>query len=149
MDGADGPATDSVTGGGSTARSLTGSPSDDRCDAPSPARPRRVPDETAAARPSPPRALRAVAASRNQVVRNQVVQSALSPVHGAEGDDAASARGARGTHPAAPGGRGAAKVAIVGAGRVGTTLAYTCLVRGVGKSSALYGRDPERLRAEV
>ena len=73
--------------------------------------------------PSPPRALRAVAASRNQVVRNQVVQSALSPVHGAEGDDAASARGARGTHPAAPGGRGTAKVAIVGAGRVGTTLA--------------------------
>jgi L-lactate dehydrogenase len=32
---------------------------------------------------------------------------------------------------------------------VGTTLAYTCLVRGVGKSIALYGRDPERLRAEV
>jgi malate/lactate dehydrogenase len=40
-------------------------------------------------------------------------------------------------------------VAIVGAERVGTTLAYTCLVRGVGKSIALYGRDPERVRAEV
>ena len=72
-----------------------------------------------------------------------------SPVHGAEGTDVDSVRGTRGTHPAAPGDRGTAKVAIVGAGRVGTTLAYTCLVRGVGKSIALYGRDPERLRAEV
>jgi len=78
-----------------------------------------------------------------------VVQPALSPVHGAEGADAANVRGARGTPPAAPGGHGTAKVAIVGAGRVGTTLAYTCLVKGVGKSIALYGRDPERLRAEV
>jgi L-lactate dehydrogenase len=74
---------------------------------------------------------------------------ALSPLHGAEGDDAVSARGARGAHLAAPGGRGTAKVAIVGAGRVGTTLAYTCLVKGVGKTIALYGRDPKRLRAEV
>jgi L-lactate dehydrogenase len=44
---------------------------------------------------------------------------------------------------------GTANVAIVGAGRVGTTLAYTCLVRGVGKTIALYGRDPDRVRAEV
>jgi L-lactate dehydrogenase len=49
----------------------------------------------------------------------------------------------------APGARGTAKVAIVGAGRVGTTLVYTCLVRGVGRSIALYGRDPDRVRAEV
>jgi L-lactate dehydrogenase len=97
---------------------------------------------------SQPRALRAAAASRNLVVRSQV-QPALSPVHGADGDDAASARGAHGILPAAPGGRGTAKVAIVGAGRVGTTLAYTCLIQGIGKSIALYGRDAERLRAEV
>ena len=51
--------------------------------------------------------------------------------------------------PAAPRAPGTAKVVIVGAGRVGTTLAYTCLVRGVGKSIALYGRDPDRVRAEV
>jgi hypothetical protein len=36
-----GPAAHPVTGGGSPPWSLTGSPSDDRCDAPSPARPRR------------------------------------------------------------------------------------------------------------
>jgi L-lactate dehydrogenase len=51
--------------------------------------------------------------------------------------------------PAAARARGTAKVAIVGAGRVGTTLAYTCLVRGIGKTIALYGRDPDRVRAEV
>jgi L-lactate dehydrogenase len=73
----------------------------------------------------------------------------FGPVTGAAGADVDSSRGARGTHPAAPGGRGTAKVAIVGAGRVGTTLAYTCLVKGVGKSVALYGRDPERVCAEV
>jgi L-lactate dehydrogenase len=50
---------------------------------------------------------------------------------------------------AALGARGTAKVAIVGAGRVGTTLAYTCLVRGIGTSIALYARDPDRVRAEV
>ena len=74
---------------------------------------------------------------------------ASSPVRGADGADVDSGRWTRGTFPAAPGGRRTAKVAIVGAGRVGTTLAYTCLVRGLGKSIALYGRDPERLRAEV
>jgi L-lactate dehydrogenase len=51
--------------------------------------------------------------------------------------------------PAAPRTRGTAKVAIVGAGHVGTTLAYTCLVRGVGKTIALCSRDPHRVRAEV
>jgi L-lactate dehydrogenase len=74
---------------------------------------------------------------------------ASSPVRGADGADVDSGRWTRGTFPAAPGGRRTAKVAIVGAGRVGTTLAYTCLVRGLGKSIALYGRDAERLRAEV
>lgn len=44
---------------------------------------------------------------------------------------------------------GTAKVAIVGSGKVGTTLAYTCLVRGIGTSIALYGRHPDRVRAEV
>jgi L-lactate dehydrogenase len=58
-------------------------------------------------------------------------------------------RRTQGTRPTAPEGRSTSKVAIVGAGRVGTTLAYTCLVRGLGKSIALYGRDPERLRAEA
>ena len=51
--------------------------------------------------------------------------------------------------PAVPLARGTAKVAIVGAGRVGTTLAYTCLVKGLGKTIALYGRDADRVRAEV
>ena len=51
--------------------------------------------------------------------------------------------------PAVPRVRGTAKVAIVGAGHVGTTLAYTCLVRSVGKTIALYDRDPDRVRAEV
>ena len=40
-------------------------------------------------------------------------------------------------------------MAIVGAGRVGTTLAYTCLVRGIGTSIALYDRDADRVRSEV
>lgn len=51
--------------------------------------------------------------------------------------------------PAVPRARGTAKVAIVGAGHVGTTLAYTCLMRGLGKTIALFGRDPHRVRAEV
>ena len=51
--------------------------------------------------------------------------------------------------PAVPRVRGTAKVAIVGAGHVGTTLAYTCLVRGIGKTIALYDRDSDRVRAEV
>jgi L-lactate dehydrogenase len=52
-------------------------------------------------------------------------------------------------HLVTPRARGAAKVAIVGAGHVGTTLAYTCLTRGIGLTIALYGRDPDRVRAEV
>ena len=34
-----------------------------------------------------------------------------------------------------------AKIAIVGAGHVGVTLAYTCLIRGTAKTIALYGRN--------
>jgi L-lactate dehydrogenase len=49
------------------------------------------------------------------------------------------------TGPAA----GTAKIAIVGPGHVGATLAYTCLIRGTGKTIALYGRNPEKVRAEV
>jgi L-lactate dehydrogenase len=43
----------------------------------------------------------------------------------------------------------AAKIAIVGAGRVGVTLAYACLIRGTGKTIVLYDRNPGRVRAEV
>jgi L-lactate dehydrogenase len=42
-----------------------------------------------------------------------------------------------------------AKIAIVGAGHVGVTLAYACLIRGTGKTIALYGRNAEKVRAEV
>jgi L-lactate dehydrogenase len=42
-----------------------------------------------------------------------------------------------------------AKIAIAGAGHVGVTLAYTCLIRGTGKTIALYGRNGEKVRAEV
>jgi L-lactate dehydrogenase len=41
------------------------------------------------------------------------------------------------------------KVAIVGAGSVGATIAYACLIRGVGKTIALYDLDADKTRAEV
>jgi L-lactate dehydrogenase len=44
---------------------------------------------------------------------------------------------------------GRTKIAIVGPGNVGVTLAYACLIRGTGKTIALYGRHPDRVRAEV
>jgi L-lactate dehydrogenase len=44
---------------------------------------------------------------------------------------------------------GTAKIAIVGAGHVGVTLAYACMIRGTGKSIALYSRNAEKVRAEV
>ena len=44
---------------------------------------------------------------------------------------------------------GTAKIGIVGAGHVGVTLAYACMIRGTGKSIALYSRNAERVRAEV
>jgi L-lactate dehydrogenase len=41
------------------------------------------------------------------------------------------------------------KIAIVGAGSVGATIAYACLIRGVGKTIALYDLDAGKVRAEV
>jgi L-lactate dehydrogenase len=42
-----------------------------------------------------------------------------------------------------------AKIAIVGAGHVGVTLAYACMIRGTAKSIALFGRNAEKVRSEV
>ncbi len=42
-----------------------------------------------------------------------------------------------------------AKVAIVGAGHVGVTLAYACMIRGTGKTIALYDRNAGKVRTEV
>jgi L-lactate dehydrogenase len=50
--------------------------------------------------------------------------------------------------PAGPA-AGTAKIAIAGAGHVGVTLAYACLIRGTGRTIALYGRHREKIRAEV
>src|SRR5512133_265590 len=44
---------------------------------------------------------------------------------------------------------GTTKVAVVGAGSVGATLAYACLVRGVGRTIALYDLNADKTRAEV
>ena len=41
------------------------------------------------------------------------------------------------------------KVAIVGAGSVGATIAFACMIRGVGKTIALYDLDADKTRAEV
>src|SRR3954467_14545106 len=42
-----------------------------------------------------------------------------------------------------------AKIAIVGAGSVGATIAYACLIRGVGKQIALYDLNRAKVEAEV
>jgi len=39
---------------------------------------------------------------------------------------------------------GTAKIAIVGTGHVGMTLAYACMITGTGKSIALYGRTAQK-----
>src|SRR5918996_2317341 len=44
---------------------------------------------------------------------------------------------------------GTTKVAVVGAGSVGATLAYACLVRGIGRTIALYDINADKTRAEV
>ena len=44
---------------------------------------------------------------------------------------------------------GTTKVAVVGAGSVGATLAYACLVQGIGRTIALYDLDAAKARAEV
>lgn len=41
------------------------------------------------------------------------------------------------------------KIAIVGAGSVGATIAYACLIRGVGKTIALHDLDADKTRAQV
>jgi L-lactate dehydrogenase len=41
------------------------------------------------------------------------------------------------------------KVAIVGAGSVGATIAYACLLRGVAKHVALYDLNRAKVEAEV
>ncbi len=41
------------------------------------------------------------------------------------------------------------KIAIIGAGSVGATIAYACLIRGVGKSIALYDMNAAKAQAEV
>jgi len=41
------------------------------------------------------------------------------------------------------------KIAIIGAGSVGATIAYACLIRGVGKTIALYDLNADKVRAEV
>lgn len=41
------------------------------------------------------------------------------------------------------------KISIIGAGSVGATIAYACLVRGVGRTLALYDLNAEKTRAEV
>lgn len=41
------------------------------------------------------------------------------------------------------------KVVIVGAGSVGATLAYACLIKGAGKTIALYDLNAEKTRAEM
>lgn len=41
------------------------------------------------------------------------------------------------------------KVAVVGAGSVGATCAYVCLIRGIGRTIALYDINADKTRAEV
>src|SRR5512133_2089123 len=44
---------------------------------------------------------------------------------------------------------GTTKVAVVGAGSVGATLAYACLVRGIGRTIALYDVNADKTRADL
>jgi L-lactate dehydrogenase len=41
------------------------------------------------------------------------------------------------------------KIAIIGAGSVGATIAYACLIRGVGKQIVLYDLNKAKVEAEV
>ena len=41
------------------------------------------------------------------------------------------------------------KIAVVGAGSVGATIAYACLIRGIGRTIALYDVNAAKTRAEV
>src|SRR5215208_1904134 len=44
---------------------------------------------------------------------------------------------------------GTTKVAVVGAGSVGATTAYACLIRGIGRTIAIYDINADKTRAEV
>src|SRR6185503_3856498 len=41
------------------------------------------------------------------------------------------------------------KIAIIGAGSVGATIAYACLIRGVGKHVVLYDLNRSKVDAEI
>ena len=41
------------------------------------------------------------------------------------------------------------KIGIVGAGNVGATIAYACMIRGIGKHISLYDLAKEKVEAEV
>jgi L-lactate dehydrogenase len=41
------------------------------------------------------------------------------------------------------------KIAIVGAGGVGATVAYACMIRGIGKQFALYDIDPKKVKSQA
>ena len=45
--------------------------------------------------------------------------------------------------------RGTRRVAIVGAGSVGATIAYACLIRGVADTVALFDLNADKTTAEV
>jgi len=44
---------------------------------------------------------------------------------------------------------GTTKIAVVGAGSVGATAAYACLIRGIGRTIAMYDVNADKTRAEV
>ena len=44
---------------------------------------------------------------------------------------------------------GTTKIAVVGAGSVGATAAYACLIRGIGRTIAMYDLNADKTRAEV
>src|SRR4051812_19792755 len=41
------------------------------------------------------------------------------------------------------------KIAIIGAGAVGATIAYACMIRGVGKQFALFDLDKKKVEAQT
>ena len=41
------------------------------------------------------------------------------------------------------------KIAVIGAGSVGATLAYACMIRGVGRQIVLYDLNRQKVEAEV
>src|SRR5580765_543025 len=41
------------------------------------------------------------------------------------------------------------KIAIIGAGAVGATIAYACMIRGVGKQFAIYDVDKNKVESQA